>query len=115
MSKLNNFIISDESNLLVASKAISANHNRCVFLERDKKIIGAFSEGDLIKALLFGSNLHAKVKPFINLNFLYLTEKNLIEAKFLFLNKGISVIPVLDKKTMELKDIITIYDILKSD
>ena len=113
MNKLKNFVISDESNLLVASKAILANHNRCVFLERDKRIIGVFSEGDLLKALLFGSNLQAQIKPFINLNFLYLTEKNLIEAKSLFLNNGISVIPVLEKKTMKLKDIITIYDVLK--
>ena len=113
MNKFKNFTISEDSNLLVASKAISVNKNRCVFLERNNKIIGVFSEGDLIRALLEGSDLNSIVKPYINYNFFYLTEKNLIEAKKIFLIHGITAIPILDKKNMSLVDIITTYDILK--
>ncbi len=113
MDKLKNFTISENSNLLVASKAISANKSRCVFLERNNKIIGVFSEGDLIRALLQGSDLNSIIKPYINYNFFYLTEKNFIDAKEIFLNHGITVIPILNKKNMCLIDIITTYDILK--
>lgn len=113
MNKLKNFVISENSNLLVASKAISINKNRCVFLESNNKIVGVFSEGDLIRAFLQGSNLNATIKPYINYNFFFLTEKNLIEAKFFFVNNGASVVPILDKKNMSLIDIITIYDVLK--
>ena len=111
MKRFINFVIDKKSTLLMACNVIAKNKSRCVLVSDNKKIIGVLSEGDLMRALIGGASIHSKIDAFINLNFFYLTEKNLLQAKEIFKKNLITILPILDK-SMKLINIITLRDML---
>ena len=98
--------------LLDAAQAINANKSRSVVVIEENKVIGLISEGDLVRALLHGMDIHTPVTQFAHYGFAFLHQRNLVEALEIFKKLGFSLIPVLSKK-MELQDVITTMDILK--
>ena len=98
--------------LLDAAQAINANKNRSVMVVKENKVIGLISEGDLVRALLQGMDIHTPVTEFVRYGFAFLHNRNPVKALELFKKHGFSLIPVLSKK-MELKDVITTMDIWK--
>ena len=113
MKKFKNYIISQNSTLIMACDAISKNKSRCVLIENKKKIIGIVSEGDIIRAFLMGADINSRVKDYINLSFIFFYKKDLNKAKLIFKKKQITLIPIL-KNNMKLADLITLNDILES-
>ena len=113
MKKFKNYIISQNSTLIIACDAISKNKSRCVLIENKKKIIGIVSEGDIIRAFLMGADINSRVKDYINLSFIFFNKKDLNKAKLIFKKKQITLIPIL-KDNMKLADLITLNDILES-
>ena len=109
MKRLDNFVIDKKSTLLMACNFIAKNKSRCVLVSDNKKIIGVLSEGDLMRALIRGASVHSKIDPFVNFNFFYLTEKNLMQAKKIFKKNLITILPVLSK-SMKLINIITLRE-----
>jgi len=112
MTKFTKFILKKNSYIDDAVKMISVNNSRAVFILDKKKIIGVVSEGDILKALIYKKNLNTPVHKIMNKSFKFLNNKDLELAKKYFVKFSISIIPVVNKK-MELKDIITINDILQ--
>ena len=96
----------------VISKILINNH-RTVFVIDKKKIIGTISEGDVLRSLLIKKNLKSPANKIMNKAFKYIfLNKNLKKAKNIFQNFHVSIIPVLNKK-FELKEVITLKDILR--
>jgi len=112
MTKFTKFTLKKNSYIDDAVKLISINNNRAVFILDKKKIVGVVSEGDILKALIYKKNLKTPVYKIMNKSFKFLSSKNLELAKKYFIKFSISIIPVVNKK-MELRDIITVNDILK--
>jgi predicted transcriptional regulator len=90
------FIIDENSSIENAIELISFNNSRCaIVICENRKAIGAISEGDILRALLKGVNIKAKVKNIMSTNYRYLFEKD--KEKIIKLYKeGITLIPILD-------------------
>jgi predicted transcriptional regulator len=111
MKDFKNYIISDDSTLIVACEAITKNKSRCVLIESKNKIIGIVSEGDIIRAFLMGADINSRVKDYTNLSFIFFDKKDLNKAKLIFKKKQITLIPILNDK-MKIIDLITLNEIL---
>jgi predicted transcriptional regulator len=111
MKKFKNYVISQNSTLIIACDSISKNKSRCVLIEDKKKIIGIVSEGDIIRAFLMGADINSRIKDYINLSFIFFDKKDLNKAKSIFKKKQITLIPILNKK-MKIIDLITLNEIL---
>lgn len=108
---LSYYTVEASGTLLDAAQAISKNKSRCVVVVDQQKVIGVISEGDLVRALLRGTDIMSLMRGFVQHGFVYLEEKNFERALPLFYGHGISLIPVLDQ-SLALKDVITLSDIL---
>ena len=67
--------------------------------------------GDIIKSLTYNKSLNIVAEKLMNKSFKFLKTNDLVQAKKIFKNIGIGLIPIL-KKNMELKKFITILDII---
>lgn len=108
---LSYYSVEANGTLMDAALAISKNKSRCVVVIDQGKVIGVISEGDLVRALLRGTDITAPMREFVHHGFMYLEKKDLGAALALFHAHGISLIPVLDQ-ALVLKDVITLNDML---
>lgn len=110
--KLDKYIVSIDGIINDAILSINKNKSRCVIvIDKNYKVYGVFSEGDLLRFLIAGMNIYSPIKSNININFKYLNNKNKKKALDLVKCFGITLIPVVDEE-MILKDIISIHDLL---
>lgn len=113
MSKISKFCVSEKNTIKEAISVIQGNFSRCVVvLNENKKVVGVFSEGDVLRAIMQGIDLHTPLKKVISPSFLYLKEKNMLKAYELIKKFGITLIPVIDD-SYDLKDVITIFDVMR--
>ena len=101
--------------LLEAAKAIEKGTNRTVLVVDSldtMKVMGVLSEGDVLRALIRGTDIHSPMKEFVRVQFRYLTEPDDKKALDLFAAHGISLLPIVDKN-MHLKAVVTIIDALR--
>ncbi len=106
------FVIAKSSTLLNAINAIEKNKNRGVLVVEGTKVVGIVSEGDILRALQQGMDVHAMVDSIIQLSFKYLLNKNMREAFEYFKKYNITILPVVEPD-MSLVDIITLPDLLE--
>lgn len=111
MKKLNLITIQKEASLYEVIEKIHINNSRTVIVLNKKKVVGVISEGDIIKTLVYKGNLNISAEKIMNKSFKFLKSKDLNEAKKIFKDTGISLIPILDKD-MEIKSYITCFDII---
>lgn len=81
-----------------------------VVLDRSEKVIGAISQGDIIRAFCKGCSVFARIEQAYNPSFLYLQSRDMAEAYKLFRALKITMIPVVDENFM-LTDVIKLDDI----
>jgi len=112
MNHLEDFKLSATSTLLEAVEKIERNKARAVIIEKNDKVIGIVSEGDVMRALLNGSEIHAPVEDFVNHSFIYLNSVDRHKAFELARNVMASMIPVVDDD-FHLTDIITLKQLLQ--
>lgn len=108
---LQKYTISPKTTLLDAAGAIVSNASRCVFVVDEGKVLGALSEGDILKALLKNVSPYAPIETSVNSNFKYLKKRSYPDALEIVKAHNITLIPVVDEKLM-LKDIITLKEVL---
>ena len=108
---LSYYTIDASGTLLDAAHAIARNRSRCVVVVDQGKAIGVISEGDLLRALLHGTDIYSPMQPFIHHGMVFLDKKDMESALVLFRRHGISLIPILDE-TFRLRDVITLNDLL---
>ncbi|MEO7083886.1 MAG: CBS domain-containing protein [Gemmatimonadaceae bacterium] len=107
------FTVDARGRLLDAAEAIARNRSRCVIVVDGDKVTGVISEGDLVRALLSGSDIHAPLGPFVQVGFKFLERRDLARALELMRVHGISLVPVLNE-AFALSDVITLADVLAS-
>lgn len=109
--ELNYYTVENTGTLLDVAETIAKNNSRCVVVIDKGKAVGVISEGDLVRALLRGTDIYSPMKPFIQHGFVFLEEKDFSRALEIFQARGISLIPILDQN-FALKDVITLKDLL---
>jgi predicted transcriptional regulator len=106
------FLINFNATITEAIFKIQNNKRGDLLVKKNKKIIGTLSGGDIMRSLLISKVLDASIQQIINYNFKFLKKRDLKEAKKIFINHGVSLIPVLSKN-LELKSTISLNDVLK--
>jgi CBS domain-containing protein len=91
---------------------IQRNDSRCVVVVgNSNKVVGVFSEGDVLRAILAGNDIHVPLKRLIRPSFRYLRSRDLIAARKLFVN-GITLVPIIDDD-FRLREVLTLPDVFK--
>ncbi len=108
---MNQYTIESSGTLLDAAQAIASNRSRCVIVMSGAKAVGIISEGDLVRALLRGTDIYSPMQSFIHHGISFLPARDMAQALELFRTRGISLIPILDDEMM-LKDVITLQQLL---
>ncbi len=110
ISDINDFIIRENDTLLQAASKIEKNKARAVLIVSEHKVVGVLSEGDIIRALLRGTNIHTHVNGEMQISFRYLEDRNWHEAFRLFKKYVFSVLPIVNED-MHLVDVITLQSL----
>lgn len=108
---MSHFCVSETATMHDAIAVIQRSGSRCcIVLGGDAKVVGVFSEGDVMRALLRGTELHVPLRGLLQPSFVYLQSRNL-EAAREHMRRGISLIPVLDEEH-RLVDLIRVGDVI---
>lgn len=100
-----NFILNFDSNIKNCIEKFNKNGlGFCVVVNKDSKVIGVITDGDLRRGLLNTNNIKEEISRIVNKKFLYLNEKNISKSNDIFnTNKDIKFIPVLSKEKKLIK------------
>jgi len=110
-ASISEYTVDETTTLLEASRVIEQNHMRTAIVLSNEKVVGIVSEGDILRALLKGIDVHAPVRKFMQISFTFLNEKDLAKAARIFRKTFVSLLPVVSHQ-MELQDVITQVEIL---
>lgn len=110
-----NFLVKEKDT--ISDCSIKMNKNNSSFLivsNKNNILLGTFSMGDLRSALYHGAKLNTQIKSHYNKKptCLVNTKNNLLNLRSLFLNKNLSVIPIITKNNRILS-IVTKEDFFK--
>lgn len=108
---LSDYMISETATLLDAAETIAHNQSRCAIITQDDKVIGVISEGDIIQALLRGTDVHAAAALAARKDFKFLRQHDVKKALELFARYGFTLVPVVDDD-FRLISVITLKEIL---
>jgi Mg/Co/Ni transporter MgtE len=115
MKNINRYCLSEKSTANEAIEAIisSKDNQRLVFIvNKNLKILGTLSEGDIVRSLLINKNIdNIQVTSIMNKSFKFLLKKDLKEAKKLIIKFNITLIPVVTKN-MKITSIIKLRDVI---
>ncbi len=99
-SSLNKYLLKKEDTIRSCIEKINKNGlGFCVILDKNKKVFGIITDGDLRRGLLKISNINQNILSIINKKYFYLDENNAYKSKKVFYeNTDIKFIPIIDKK-----------------
>ena len=103
------FIINKNASIEEALKTIDTNGSGFVLIEKNKKIIGVVTDGDIRRQLLEGHVLEDNIDQCINKNFVYASDGEARESIIKKLDSEIKFIPLLNQD-FELIKILTKKD-----
>ncbi len=103
------FIINKNASIEEALKTIDTNGSGFVLIEKNKKIIGVVTDGDIRRQLLEGHVLEDNIDECINKNFVYASDGEARESIIKKLDSEIKFIPLLNQD-FELIKILTKKD-----
>ena len=115
---LSQFTLQPEATLLDAAKAMGANRSRTIVVVEDyktNKTLGILSEGDILRALISGMDIHSPVRNIMRVSFKYFQDGqvDMMLARKLFIEHGFGLLPVVDAE-MHLTAVVTVLDCLRS-
>ena len=111
-SRLASIVIPLSARIIDAAQAIRENRHRCVIAVADGKAVGVLSEGDIMRALLHGTDVHCPIEDWISHGFKFLRTADKAAAFALMRKHGITLVPVLDED-FHLIDVFTLMDVLQ--
>ena len=111
MFDLVDYTVSKSGTLINAIDKIERNHSRTVIVVDCEKVVGVLSEGDILRALLRGSDVYAPLVEYMQLGFCYLHERNLDKAFNLMQSRGINLVPIVHDD-FRLKGIVSMSEVL---
>jgi CBS domain-containing protein len=94
---LADYAVSRHGTLLDAADVIQRNRSRAAVVLDGEKVFGVVSEGDILRALLGGADIHAPLEAFTRIDFRYLTAHDLGTAAGIMRARGVSLLPVVDE------------------
>lgn len=106
----NYFILNFDSNLIDACLKIQANDCRAVAIEKNGKLFGVLTEGDIIRAFIDGARNVSEIRDYVNISpRTFLRNTPNIDIKFMqgFM-EGITLVPIVDEQT-EILGVKTIF------
>ena len=110
MSDLKEFWIRESATMKEAIALIQKNNSRhVVVVGSNEKVVGMFSEGDVLRAILAGVDVHTSLRSLVRPSFRYLRSRDLDAARKLLVS-GISLVPVIDAD-FRLQSVITLQDV----
>ncbi|HLH31872.1 MAG TPA: CBS domain-containing protein [Terriglobia bacterium] len=115
MRSLDPFLVEENATIKEAILQIEQNNCRCVVVVgRGKKrtVTGVFSQGDVLRAILDGVDVHTPLNRVVSPTFKYLKSRDLAKAAD-YIRRGLTLVPVLDNSYV-LKDVITFFDVMDS-
>ena len=108
---MNKYCIGRDFTIIEAIEIIDKSKDRvAIVMTHDNRVIGVISQGDIIRAILSGKDLHSRIESLVRPNFYYLNTKDLEKAYQLFKKHKITLLPVVDEE-FHLIDIICMDDI----
>jgi len=111
MKSLESYCVRESASVEDAISAIQMSECRCVLVINDSaRVVGVFSEGDVLRAILAGREIHMPLKNLLKPSFKYLYEADEAAALEIF-KKGVTLIPVVDKD-FYVKSVMTVLDFL---
>lgn len=111
-NNLAQYCIYETETIINAIERIEQNNMRTIFvLNSSDKVVGVVSQGDILRAIIMGSNLYVQVNKIMTTSFAYLTKKDVYKALELFKTKYFSLIPILSND-FKLKDVILFTDLI---
>ncbi len=109
---LTQYCMYESDPIMNAIERIEKNNMRTIFvLNSSDKVVGVVSQGDILRAIINGSNLYVQANKIMTTSFAYLTSKDLNKAMKLFKTKYFSLIPILSND-FKLKDVILFTDLI---
>jgi len=109
--KLTDYIISFDEKTIDAIEKMQIFRTRDLLVQKNNKIIGTISEGDILRSLLKNKDLRNKIEDYANLNFKFIKIGDEKKASEIFIKERIFIVPVFDKK-FNLVNIITLKNFL---
>jgi CBS domain-containing protein len=114
MKSLDLYCVDHRGTIMNAVEVIHRNMTRCcIVVNEQKKVVGVFSEGDVMRAILQDISLYTPVANVVKPSFEYLTSRDLKAALKLIRKLGITLVPVLNDH-YRLVDVVTMFDVLDS-
>ena len=111
---LDKLIINGNLSIKEAIKKVEISGQRCVYVEKNNKLIGSLTDGDLRKLIIKDINLNRKISKYFNRNPKYIEKKkfSIVRAKKILLKYKIDSLPItINKKVVQ---VITWRDIVKN-
>lgn len=110
MYSLDKYCVHESTTIMDAISVIQNNNSRCVVvLNENNKVIGMFSEGDVLRVILSGIDVYTTLSSVIKPSFHSLMTRDLVEARKLIV-RGITLVPIINSEH-HLESVITIQDI----
>ncbi|MDA9508842.1 hypothetical protein XI09_30230 [Bradyrhizobium sp. CCBAU 11386] len=97
--------------IIDAAQAIRQSRHRCVIAMADDRVVGVLSEGDILRALLHGSDVHGPIADWVSHGFKFLRSSDWKAALALMQKHGITLVPIVDNNFRP-TGIITLMDVL---
>ena len=111
---LSSYIISENELISVAMEMIQINDSRCVMVvNKESKVVGILSEGDILRAIMSGVHVTAHVKTIVNPSFKYLYVFDVGQIDQM-LKEGITLVPILNDDNT-LKEVVTLKSFYGND
>ena len=105
------YCVNESYTILEVLERFERNNDRvAVVINENDKVIGVISQGDILRALSSGTDIHTEIRNIISNSFLHLYSKNMDEAFKVFKKTKITLLPVIDNGN-RLTDVITLADI----
>lgn len=105
------YTISDSASLIEAATRTATNGARTVIVLKDGGVIGVLSEGDILRALINGSDVYSPLSDHVTTNFKFIRNRDMAAALELFRTFAIGLVPILNDN-FELTDVVTLSEIL---
>ena len=107
-SNLKKYCINENDTITTAIEKFQFIHpNRDLLVVKKDKVIGALSEGDVLRSILDGTQLFYSIKKIYNRNFKYLTKYDRKKAIQYFHRYNFHLIPIVSK-SFKLINVVTI-------
>ena len=108
---LNDYCVNETYTIKEVLEQFESNNDRvAIVIGKNEKVVGVVSQGDILRALSSGIDIHTQITQIISSSFLHLYTMNMEEAYKIFRKTKITLLPIVNQSN-QLTDIITLDDI----